>query len=245
MSKSPIIALWLSTPNHLLVEMALACDYTAFILDFEHGIFDVPTTDRLVASCRVAGSKVYAKTQCNGPFDIQQMLDRGCNGVIIPHVDSVEHARIVTAAAKYPPLGTRSFDGGRCVGFAEASDDYFEKSNSEILTIPMIETMNGLAEVEQIARLTTVDALFVGPYDLSLSAGRGKYKNSEEDQSALARISSAAASAGKPWWMPAWSKHERESAQKLGASCLVVEHELALFRKGLLQLTKELSDLCH
>lgn len=245
MSTPPNIALWLSTPNHILVEMALANDYTTFVLDFEHGIFDIATTDRLVSSCRLAGAKVYAKTQCNSPFDIQQMLDRGCNGVIVPHVDSVEHAHSVTSAAKYPPMGTRSFDGGRCVGFAEASDEYFEKSNSEILTVCMIETANGLAEVERIVEIPTVDALLVGPYDLSLSAGRGKYKNSEEDQTALQRISVAAASAGKPWWMPAWSQHERASALKLGAACLVVEHELAMFRKGLMQLTKELGELCR
>ncbi len=243
MTKRANTALWLTTPNHLLVEIALANGHSTFVLDVEHGLFDLTETDKLVSFCRHAGADVYAKVACGGAYDVQQMLDRGCNGVIIPHVDGVDHARTVCEASKYPPLGSRSFDGGRCVGFSAAPPGYFRQSNKDIMALPMIETNKGLTEIENILSLPSVDGVFVGPYDLSLSSGRGRYRKEEADHQDLVRISEAAAAADKSWWMPAWSREERITAIELGASCLVVAHELGFFKDGLRLLSDELAQL--
>jgi 4-hydroxy-2-oxoheptanedioate aldolase len=171
------------------------------------------------------------------------MLDRGCDGVIIPHIEGLEHAKQITAAAKYPPLGVRSFAGGRSAGFGPVSPDHFQQCNNAFLSIPMIETAGSLAAVDEIACLPTVDALFVGPYDLSLASGCGAYRKIPEDYAALQRISAAAAAAKKPWWMPAWTEKERASARMLGAQRLVVAEELGFFQDGLKRLTDELDEL--
>ncbi len=238
--KQTTYSLWLTTPNHILIEIALDQGFTHFVLDVEHGLFDLAETDRLVSFCLRAGASTYAKVRGGGPDAVQQMLDRGCNGVIIPHVEDAQHASIMSAAVKYPPLGVRSLDGGRTVGFGAAPQGYFERCNTEIQAIPMIETASSLAVVDEIARLPTVDGLFVGPYDLSLNSGRGRYRQTVEDDAALRAISAAAQAAGKPWWMPAWTERERASATALGASHLVVAAELDFFHKGLQQLARSL-----
>lgn len=234
-------SLWLTTPNQTLIEIALDHGFTDFVLDIEHGLFDLAETDRLVSFCLRSGASTFAKVRGGGVDAVQQMLDRGCNGVIIPHIENVEHARLMSAAVKYPPLGIRSFDGGRTVGFGAAPKDYFEICNHTIQAIPMIETASSLAVVDEIALLPTVDALFVGPYDLSLSAGRGRYLQTAEDDAALHAISAAARAAGKSWWMPAWTEQERTSAKALGASHLVVAEELGMFHQSLSELAKALA----
>ena len=102
------LAVWLSTSHHAMVEIARDLGYRRFVLDIEHGLFELDATDKLVALIRAFGLEVYAKVLGPEAIAIQQALDMGCDGVIIPHIEGVEHARAVTASAKFPPLGNRS-----------------------------------------------------------------------------------------------------------------------------------------
>lgn len=237
------ISLWFSTPNHMLLDMMIDAGFGEVVLDLEHGVFDVEKTDRFVAAARHAGVKVFAKVQAGGVEPIQRMLDRGVDGIIIPHVENIEHAALLSGAVKYPPLGTRSFDGGRTVGYGAAPDDYFTRSNTEVLAVPMVETPQALKEIDGILNLDTVDGVFLGPYDLSLTSGRGPYRGTEADQEDLKTLAEAAVKAGKFWWMPAWSERERRLAISLGAGKLVVAEELGFFHAGLRALQRELSAL--
>lgn len=226
-------AVWLSTPHQALVEIAHGLGCRRFVLDIEHGYFDLDATDKLVALIRALGAEVYAKVLGPETIPIQQALDIGCTGVIIPHVGGVEHARRVTAAAKYPPLGRRSFSGTRPARYDAVDQHYYSGENRRTRCFPMVETAEALAEIEDILALPTVDGVFVGPSDLSLRRGRGAYARSEADFADLARIAEAAAAAGKPWIMPAWAPIEREKARALGAAFLVTVDEYGALWAGL------------
>ena len=92
-----------------------------------------------------------------------------------------------------------------------------------------------------VARLDTVDGLFVGPSDLSLRRGRGRYRRTEADREDLVRIAAAAAAAGKPWIMPAWTAEEQQWAQGLGAHLQIIVEEQALLADGLRAVLEPLS----
>ena len=126
-------AVWLSTPHHQLVEIAFGLGCRTFVLDIEHGYFGLDATDKLVALIRALSAKVYAKVLGPEAMPIQQALDIGCHGVIIPHIGSVDHARQVTASAKYPPLGNRSFSGTRPARYDAVTQDYYTRENQETL----------------------------------------------------------------------------------------------------------------
>lgn len=226
-------AVWLSTPHHQLVEIAFGLGCRRFVLDIEHGYFDLDPTDKLVALIRALGAKVYAKVLGPETIPIQQALDIGCHGVIIPHIGGVDHARKVTAAAKYPPLGARSFSGTRPARYDAVTQDYFSREDAGTLCLPMIESAEALAEVEAILALPTVDGVFAGPFDLSLSRGRGTYAKTEADYADLTRIAAAARAAGKPWIMPAWSAAERSFARDQGAAWQVTVDEYGALWTGI------------
>lgn len=226
-------AVWLSTPHHQLVEIAVSLGCRRFVLDIEHGYFDLDPTDKLIALVRALGAKVYAKVLGPETIPIQQALDMGCHGVIIPHIGDVDHARHVTAAAKYPPNGRRSFSGTRPARYDAVGQDYYSREDAETLCLPMIESAEALADVEAILALPTVDGLFVGPSDLSLSRGRGAYAKTEADFADLRRIAAAAKAAGKPWIMPAWSQAERDLSRTLGSAWQVTVDEYGALWTGI------------
>lgn len=227
------LAFWLSTPHQAMLEIAHEIGYRHVVLDIEHGLFDLEALDRTVALARALGLTVHGKVLGPQTIPIQQALDIGCHSVIIPHIGDLAHAQDVTRAAKYPPLGIRSFSGTRPAGYGGAGQAYFDGENVKTRCYPMVESAAALADIEAILALPTVDGVFVGPSDLSLDRGRGAYSFSDADRADLQRIASACAKAGKPWIMPAWTDAERAYAEELGAEILIVIDEYGSLKWGL------------
>ncbi|WP_426780173.1 HpcH/HpaI aldolase family protein [Pseudomonas aeruginosa] len=227
------LAFWLSTPHQAMLEIAQEIGYRHVVLDIEHGLFDLEALDRTVALARALGLTVYGKVLGPQTIPIQQALDIGCHSVIIPHIGELEHARDVTRAAKYPPLGIRSFSGTRPAGYGGAGQAYFDGENEKTRCYPMIESAAALQDIEAILALPTVDGVFVGPSDLSLDRGRGAYSFNDADRADLQRIAAACVQVGKPWIMPAWTDAERAYAEELGAELLIVIDEYGSLKWGL------------
>lgn len=234
-------AFWLTAPVFPHIEIARDAGFTAVVLDIEHGTFNLDDLDRVIPFCRALGIKVYAKVL--GPLTepIQQALDFGADAVIIPHIAGVDHARQVTDAAKYPPLGVRSYAGGRTVMYGPASPTYASDENARVKCWPMIESRESLADVEAIAALPTVDGLFAGPTDLAMAAGNERYTFSDADKADIARIAAAAKAAGKPWVMPCWTQPERAFAKTHGVSVTVVGAQFYMVRAAFASLVDGLS----
>lgn len=225
-------AFWLSSPSFPHIEIARGAGFTAVVLDIEHGTFNLDDLDRVIPFCRALGIKVYAKVL--GPLTepIQQALDFGTDAIIIPHIGTLAHAKQVTAATKYPPLGVRSYAGGRTMGYGPVDDSFSAKENARTKCWPMIESREALNDVEAIAALPTVDGLFAGPTDLSMAAGNPRYSFSESDKNDIARIGAAARAAGKPWVLPAWTAPERAFGKLHRADITVVGAQYALIRSA-------------
>lgn len=227
------LGLWISSPNLALLELAAARSVRTVVFDVEHGTFDLAALDQALVCARALALGVYVKVLAPERAAIQQALDFGAAAVVIPHIGNLDHARSITAFAKFPPLGSRSFAGGRTTGYGAPAEAFFADQDKRTRCIPMIESAEAFADVESIAKLDTVDGLFVGPSDLSLRRGRGRYRRTEEDYADLRRIASAAAAAGKPWIMPAWTTTEQDWASGLGAELLVVAEEQGILADGL------------
>ncbi len=227
------LALWMSQPHFGFLEIAHACGTRHLIVELEHGTFDLSTLDQFLAFARALGIQPLCKVLAPTTEAIQQALDFGAHGVVIPHILGADHAAQVTQGAKYPPLGVRSYAGGRIYDYARPASDAFERQNRERPCYAMIETAESLAEVEAIAALDTVDGLFPGPSDLALACGRGAYAFGDADRADLTRIAAAARAAGKPWIMPAWTPAERAFAREEGAEMLVVATQNMVLRAGI------------
>lgn len=109
-----------------------------------------------------------ARVGCHDLYWIQQMLDIGFMGLIVPLCESAEQARAMARATYYPPKGTRSIAGSIR---ANMYDDYVKQANDHVLLLPQIESRLGLENVEEIAAVDGVSGLLLGPADLSFDCG--------------------------------------------------------------------------
>lgn len=221
MSIAPNHAVWLSEPSSAAVDMAALAGYETVVLDVEHGTFDLAALDWMLPLIRARGLRAIVKVLAPERGPIQQALDLGADAVAIPHVESAAHAAAVTAFAKFPPLGLRSFAGGRTSHYRGFDDDWVAEQNTNTRCFPMIEDSSAYDEIEGILALPTVDGVFIGPSDLSLLRGRGAYTASADDFEDLRRIARAAVAAGKPWILPAWTEAEKRLAVQEGAETII------------------------
>ena len=217
---------WLSDGSVATAEIVAGLGYDFVVLDIEHGSFDLATLERFIPVLKGLGLEVLSKVLVPERGPIQQALDFGSDGVIIPHIESFEHARRITSYAKFAPLGSRSLAGGRTMDYRGYDDAWIAEQDKAIKVFPMIEDAGALEDVEKIAALDTVDGIFIGPGDLSLLRGRGAYRQTEEDFDDFRRVIAAARENEKPWVLPAWTRVEKEFAiqERADYVLLVMQH---------------------
>lgn len=240
---APRSAIWLSTPNTAAAEIARDLGYTAAVLDIEHGAFDLAALESFIPFLKAIGLEVLAKVLGPDQVPIQQALDFGADAVVIPHIKGVEHAKAVTAYAKFPPLGDRSFAGGRTSAYGGFDQQWVERQDASTKCYPMIEDAGAFLEIDQILALPTVDGVFLGPSDLSLRRGRGAYQRTELDFADFKELAACAARAGKPWIIPAWSSSEKQFAVENGAGLIILTMEHSALLSGMRSALEEITNL--
>ena len=105
-------------------------------------------------------------------ISIKRALDAGAAGIIVPQVKSAAHARLVVSYAKYPPMGTRGIGFTRASDYGLKLDGYVSTANDTTAVIVLVEHIDAVENIEEICGVEGVDAVFVGPYDLSLSLNK-------------------------------------------------------------------------
>ncbi len=191
----PGLGAWLSIPNTWVAEAVSRLGFDYVCVDLQHGMIDYPDATELILAIYAGGSVPIVRVPSNDLAAINRVLDAGALGVIVPLIETVADVEAAVRACRYPPEGGRSFGPNRAVLAHGAG--YFEKANDEILCIPMIETRPALDDVEQLVAVPGVDAVYVGPNDLSLSLGlRPGADNPDPYQSAYRRIGDACKAAG-------------------------------------------------
>ena len=188
---------WCAIGNAYSAEVLGHCGYDTVVVDLQHGMIFLDQAMTMLAALSATPAMPMARVSENHFFEINKLLDAGAYGVICPMIDDVEDARRFVSACRYPPAGTRSYGPAR--GFLYGGMDYYSGANREILTLGMIETPRGLAEVERIAAVEGLDGLFIGPADLSLALGVSPVPDwrAEPLRGAIDRILAAARSHGK------------------------------------------------
>jgi 4-hydroxy-2-oxoheptanedioate aldolase len=159
---------WLSIPSVVSAE-ASACSGADYVcIDTQHGAIDYQTSVAMIGAITLGGSRPIARVPWNEPGCIGKMLDAGCEGVIVPMVNTREQAEAVVASCRYAPDGTRSF-GPTVANMRHAN--YHKWAYENVSVIPMIETVEALSNLDAILSTPGIDAIYVGPADLSLSLG--------------------------------------------------------------------------
>jgi 4-hydroxy-2-oxoheptanedioate aldolase len=194
-SGEPTYGAWLGIPSSYVAEAVSHQGFDFVCIDLQHGMIDYPDACEMILAIHAGGSVPLARVPSNELGAINRLLDAGAMGIVVPLIETVDDVRAAVRACRYPPDGARSFGPNRAA-FA-AGPGYFETANENVLCIPMIETRGALDAVEEILAVPGVDAIYVGPNDLSLSLGQQPGPdNPDPYQAAYRRIAAACADAG-------------------------------------------------
>jgi 4-hydroxy-2-oxoheptanedioate aldolase len=127
----------------------------------------------MIMAAEAAGVTPIVRPRSNSPQDILQIMDRGAQGVQVPHVNTADDARAAVAAVKFHPVGQRSLAAGtRASGYGFGPvGDFIAEANRETLVCVQLEDEAALPNVDAILKVDGVDVFFIGPSDLSQSMG--------------------------------------------------------------------------
>lgn len=163
----PIVNGWLAIPSGYSAEIAGHQGYDAVTVDLQHGMIDFASALAMLQALSATPAVPLVRVADDSPAQIMRMLDAGAYGVICPMVSTAEQAERFVAACRYPPLGHRSFGPAR--GLLYGGADYPQHASQQILTLAMIETREGLRNIDAILDTDGLDGVFIGPNDLSLT----------------------------------------------------------------------------
>jgi len=182
------LGLWLSSPSPAAAETLANVGYDYINVDLQHGLVDYSTAVPLFRALVNSSATVTCRVPWNEPGIIGKVLDAGAMGVIVPMVNTPAEAAAAVRACRYPPLGARSYGPIRAARIFDG--DYASESNAGVACIPMIETAQAVENLDAILDVDGVDAVYVGPADLSISYGLPPASDNEDEcfQNALVAI---------------------------------------------------------
>jgi 4-hydroxy-2-oxoheptanedioate aldolase len=175
----PLFGIFAGIPSPALIEMCGHAGFDFVIIDNEHGPAGIETTEHLIRAARCAGIIPVVRTL---ESEILKVLDIGASAIQVPQVNTAEQASRIVAAAKYPPLGRRGVAfSTRASGYGFfGGADFCRASNDGTSVIVMVESPEAISNLDRIVAVPGIDAIFIGPNDLSFAMGyQGDQKHPE------------------------------------------------------------------
>ena len=167
----PPVGTWLMSASPIVAEAIGHAGFDWGVVDMEHAPLDMREVVHLLQA--IAGTRMVpvVRVPWNDATTIKRVLDAGAQTLLVPFVQNAEEARRAVAATRYPPQGIRGMaEMGRASRFGTVPD-YFNSANASVAVIVQLETPQAIAQLEAIAAVEGVDALFLGPADLSGAMG--------------------------------------------------------------------------
>ncbi|MGO9199278.1 MAG: HpcH/HpaI aldolase family protein [Limisphaerales bacterium] len=230
------------TVNNVEVAARLAALGFDFLwLETEHSPLSLETIRNIVLATRGLPAVLLARPPVNELWTAKRLLDMGVLGVIFPFTSSLELARRAVAACRYPPTGLRGSGADLArLRWPEAAN-YYDFADESVLVVAMIEDVEGLSSIDEIAAVPGIDVLFIGTSDLSFSLGLRGEQHHPRLEAAVARITAAAKRHGKVLGRPGRTPEEVRRFQARGFRFFMTGSELDLLEAGARQFFKSLN----
>ena len=173
------IGTWQQIPHASISEILGQAGYDWVAVDMEHGSISVDQLPNLFRAIELGDTLPLARIAESKPKDCKQALDAGAGGIIAPMIESAEQLKMVRYACCWPPVGSRGVGFSRANLFGKYFDSYKKEAQSPLL-IAQIEHINAVNNLDEILQVNGLDAIIVGPYDLSASMGiTGEFDSQE------------------------------------------------------------------
>ena len=224
--------IWMNLVSPIAAEALAGCGFDWLLIDGEHGPNDIPT---ILAQVQAMGNRtsVVVRPPVGEVRLVKQLLDLGVQTLLIPMIESADHARQMVQAMLYPPHGIR----GVGASIARASDygritDYITTANAETCLILQVESRAGLAVLPEILKLDGVDGVFIGPADLAADMGYPGNMNAPEVQETIDATLKAIMASGKSAGILTFDPKIAQRYQAMGVTFLGVGSDVAILTKA-------------
>ncbi len=169
---------WLAVPSVVTAEATARAGFDFVCIDTQHGAIEYSDAVAMIQAILLGGSRPIVRVPWNEPGIIGKMLDAGAQGIIVPMVNSVSEAEAAVRSCRYFPNGARSYGPGMAAPRVDGS--YPEWADQHVAVIPMIETTKAVDAIDDILAVEGIDAIYVGPADLSITLGLKPGNNDDE-----------------------------------------------------------------
>jgi 2-dehydro-3-deoxyglucarate aldolase len=194
-----IVGSWLNSASPVVAELMAQSGFDYLCVDAEHSPVDLPQVQQLFQAIRSGNSACHALVRLHGvDYSLtKRYLDAGADGIVAPLVRSREDIETLIRAVRYPPRGMRGVGFCRANEYGCALSEHFQNANEDVALIIQIEHIDAANRIDDLLAFDEVDAVFIGPYDLSASMGLTAQFNHPEYLKRIDQILSACKRHGK------------------------------------------------
>lgn len=222
---------WVKTPHPHVVEVLALTPLDCLVLDAEHAPFDRAALDQCILAARAAAMPVLVRPASSAHEHILNALDCGADGVIIPHIRSAAEAAEAVRACHYAPGGRGYAGSSRAAGYTTRSMAVHRAAAKGVTVIAQIEDAEAVIDIDAIAAVAGIDALFIGRADLTISLG-AETPDDREVVAAVERICAAGMAAGRTVGMFLGRVGDVPLWRARGASLFVLQSDQDFLLRG-------------
>jgi 4-hydroxy-2-oxoheptanedioate aldolase len=236
-SPRALVAGWCTIGSAFAAEAVAHSGVDIVCVDLEHGLTEWDGTLATVLTLSAASFPLLVRVGSHVPGAIARALDAGCDGVIVPHVETVDEAAAAVDACWYPPSGHRSWGPTRAALLRDIDP---AAANMRVVCIPMVESATAVGNAAAIAATPGVTAVLVGSNDLCMDLATPtrpatEIRTSPDFYALLAGVVDACRAAGVPAGAPAATDAEARLLHDLGYGLIVLPSDIALLRLAVSQ----------
>jgi 4-hydroxy-2-oxoheptanedioate aldolase len=224
-----------------LAELFAGCGFDWILLDTEHSPNDMPEVIAQLQAMSAFEVSAIVRPAWSDMVLVKRLLDAGAQTLLIPSVQSAEEAQAAISYTRYPPRGVRGVSGSSRAADYGLNTSYLKTIEAEICVIVQIETRQGLRNLEAIAAVEGVDAVFIGPADLAADMGHLGNGQHAEVQAAIDDAFTRLKVMGKPAGYLTLNEEEAQRRIAQGVAMVGVATDTSIITRGAKGLLQRLA----
>jgi 4-hydroxy-2-oxoheptanedioate aldolase len=207
-----------------VVELIARGGFDFVVIDCEHGPAHANDAVNMIRAAELGGMAALVRISSHFPHEALRFLDAGAAGIIFPHIESRADAEQIVSAVRFPPDGSRGLaPSTRAADYGlGVLKDYLRVANEELLVIPIVETGDGVAAIDDIAAVPGIDAIAIGAVDLAAAMGYAGDRTVPEVDASVRHVMARSKAAGKPVLLAAALQPQVKDALAAGATLVMV-----------------------
>ena len=235
----PMIGTLLSISAPQVAEIIAMSGFDWVFIDMEHSAMSLESVQNAI---QIMEGKLLTivRVPLNDEVWIKRVLDTGCDGILVPMVNSADEARKVVQASKYPPEGRRSVGLSRAHKYGATFKEYVENANSDLVIMIQCEHKEAVKDFDEILKVKGIDSVFIGPYDLSASMGLTGQISHPDVLAAIGLVKDKCRKADMPYGIYSSNTDDMISEIKTGCTFLLTGVDANMLLNSYADLLKKL-----